>query len=109
MNVVFEVREDDIDTIAELKTRLEELLVVEEENENGLDGNNVVALIVALVPSVIDIVKEYVSKTTVTIKVSTPDGCIEISSTSPQKAIKQLEQVSKMLKEVHKEEDDKGD
>ena len=97
MQVIFEVQKHEEQTIRELQQKLGGQ--TESYTTNGFDGTQIVALVVALIPTVKELILTYFPKKTVTIKISNDYGSAELTA----KTVEELEvMVDKYLAMVEK-------
>lgn len=101
MEVVFEIVKSDAATIEEIRACVGH--IKQDYSTNGLDGAEVVAIVVALVPALKDIILKYVANKSVTIKISNEYGSVEISAKSVKEANKQVEAYLQLVENLRKE------
>ena len=100
MDVVFEIARSDATTAEEIKSSVGH--IEQEYITNGLDGAEIVAIVVALIPAVKDIILKFLPRKTVTIKISNEYGSVEISADSNDEAEKMVEEYLRLIKDSHK-------
>lgn len=101
MDVVFEIARNDIATINEIKESVAN--IKQEYKTNGFDGMEIIAIVVALIPALRDIILKCLTKETVTIKISNEYGSVEISG-SPEEAQKQLDAYLRIIDKSNDEQ-----
>ena len=101
MEVVFEIVKSDVATIEEIRSSAGH--VKQDYLTNGLDGAEIVAIVVALVPAIKDIILKYITNKSVTIKISNEYGSVEISAKSVKEAQKQVEAYLRLVEDLRKE------
>lgn len=104
MDVVFEVVRSDVATIEEI--RLSAGHIREDYLTNGLDGAEIVAIVVALVPAIKDLILKYIPNKNVTIKISNEYGSVEISASSVKEAQEQVDAYLRLAESLRKENAD---
>lgn len=104
MDVVFEIVRSDIATIDEIRASVGH--IKQDYSTNGLDGAEIVAIVVALVPAIKDLILKYISNTSVTIKISNEYGSVEISARSVEEAQKQVDAYLRLIENLRKENAD---
>ena len=100
MNVVFEIDRSDTDTIEEIKSSVGH--IEQEYITNGLNGTEIIAIVVALIPPIKDIILHYLPRKTVTIKISSEHGSVEISTNAIEEAEKMLDEYLRYNEGSHK-------
>lgn len=95
MNIIFEIDKREVEIIKEIKNSCGE--IIEERTENGLNGTEIVAIVVALTPILKELIMRYLPRPKVKIILSSELGSVEISSTSMIKAKKQIDAAIKVL------------
>lgn len=98
MDIVFEIARNDIATISEIKASVG--CIKQEYITNGFDGVEIIAIVVALIPALKDLILQCLAKETVTIKISNEYGSVEISGNSKE-AQKQLDAYLRFLEKPH--------
>lgn len=101
MDVVFEIARSDVATVNELRSSLGH--IEQEYFTNGLDGAEIVAIVVALVPAIKDLILKYIPNKSVTIKISNEYGSVEISAKSVKEAQKQVDAYLRLIENLRKE------
>ena len=101
MDVVFEIVRSDVATIEEIRSALSH--VKEDYITNGLDGAEIVAIVVALVPAIKDIILKCIPNNSVTIKISNEYGSAEISARSVKEAEAQVDAYLRLVEKMRKE------
>lgn len=97
MEVIFEINKHDTATINELKSKLDS--IIDTYESQGLDGAEIVAIVVALIPTIKELIMAYFPKKTVTIKISNQYGSAELTARNE----KELEvMINKYLEMVEK-------
>ncbi len=89
MDIILEVETVDSLTITEIENS--GLEIKEKYPVNSLTGAEVLAFVIALIPSAKDIIVSLVSKPTVTVKLSFGDSSIEVTARSREEAEKIIE------------------
>ena len=97
MEVIFEINKHDTTTINELKSKLDS--IIDTYESQGLDGAEIVAIVVALIPAMKDLILAYSSKKTVSIKISNQYGRAELTARN-QKELEAM--IDKYLEMVEK-------
>lgn len=104
MDVVFEIARSDVATVDEIRSSLGH--IKQDYCTNGLDGAEIVAIVVALVPAIKDLILKYISNKSVTIKISNEYGSVEISAKSVKEAQKQVDAYLRLIENLRKENAD---
>lgn len=104
MDVVFEIVRSDIATIDEIRASVGH--IKQDYSTNGLDGAEIVAIVVALVPAIKDLILKYIPNPSVTIKISNEYGSVEISARSVEEAQKQVDAYLRLIENLRKENAD---
>ena len=102
MEVVFEIVKSDITTIEEIRSSVDHIR--QDYLTNGLDGVEIVAIVVALVPAIKDIILKYIPNKSVTIKISNEYGSVEISAKSVKEAEEQVEAYLQLVEKMQRKE-----
>ena len=101
MDVVFEIIRSDTTTIEDVRSSVGH--IKQDYLTNGLDGAEIVAIVVALVPAIKDVILKYIPNKSVTIKISNEYGSIEISADSVEEAREQIEAYLRLVDNLRKE------
>lgn len=101
MDVVFEIVRSDVATINEIRSSVGQ--IKQDYLTNGFDGAEIVAIVVALVPAIKDLILKYVPNKHVTIKISNEYGSVEISAKSVKEAQMQVDAYLQLVENLRKE------
>lgn len=97
MEIIFEVEKGDHKTIEYIKRAITPL---EEYQTNGLDGVEIVAIVVALIPAVKDVILAVWPNKTITIKICNDFGSMEVTAKTPKELEGIIDQYLSMLDKV---------
>lgn len=97
MDVVFEIDRNESDIIKEIEFSAKHIKQVYETN--GLNGMEIVTIVVALIPPIRDLILKYFPNPSVTIMISNEFGSIEITAKSVKQAEQQIDAYLEMSKD----------
>ena len=100
MEVIFEVNKFDENTIAQIKTSGFEIEDI--YPSNGLNGTEIVAIVVALVPAVKDLILALWNKRSVSIKISNEFGSTELTAKNLEELEKKVDQYLAIIEKIRK-------
>lgn len=100
MDIIIEIDKFDKQTIAEVIQALEGNYTL--SDENGLDGGEIVTITIALIPAIKDLIMHLFPKKTVSIKISTEIGTIELTANSQEELEVLMDKYINLVKEPEK-------
>ena len=103
MEVIFEVSKYDIQTINQIKSTVSN--INDTYDTNGLNGTEIVAIVVALTPAIKELIINLWSKKSVSIKISNEYGTAEIVANSMKELEKSVDAYLKMVDKARSAEE----